>query len=66
MDASLPNNHGSAMCTVEDLSVNFQETHLTKQVAMCSKSIVYGTKKLKGGKEQVKASARGEKGHASS
>ena len=25
------------------------------QVAMCSKSVVYGTKKLKGGKEQVKA-----------
>ena len=27
------------------------------QVAMCSKSVVYGTKKLKGGKEQVKVRA---------
>jgi len=29
-------------------------SHYNKKVAMCSKSIVYGTKKLKGGKEQVK------------
>eukprot|EP00435_Cladocopium_sp_Y103_P021960 s907_g5.t1 len=32
----------------------FDEAALLWQVAMCSKSVVYGTKKLKGGKEQVK------------